>query len=316
MEELAPSTRDCYQVGIDKFRDYMSWGGRDPRNPTQDDLAAWIAYESMFLSTGGLSKYVSSVSKYLKLGLGKRGVELVHEGVSGSVKKGVFKRYGLPVKDDRVPVTIKLLCDIAYRVNKKATNEVCMMAASMIGFFGCLRCGEFTVARRNTKNFIRVRDLKIKDDRVEIFLAKSKTDQFGRGHYIRLKKLDGIADPVSWLRTYFALRKDAHMNAPLFALEDGKPLGRTTLISWLRSQAKAAGFTLWRKLNGISYRRGAAQFLREQGYPLEKLSRWGRWKHEASAAHYIEPSDPIIDEFAAVFQKGLEQAEEGKVWGE
>ena len=86
----------------------------------------------------------------------------------------MFKRYGLPVKDDRVPVTIKLLCDIAHQVNKETTNEVCMMAASTIGFFGCLRCGEFTVARGNAKNFIRVRDLKIRKIEWRFFLPKVK----------------------------------------------------------------------------------------------------------------------------------------------
>ena len=316
MEELATTTRDCYRVGIEKFRDYMYWVGRSPREATPEDLAAWIAYESLFLSTGGVSKYASAVSKFLKLGKGKEGGELVHGGISGSVKTGVFKRYGLPIKDDRVPVTIKLLCDISKNVPRGQLNDVCMMAASIIGFIGCLRCGEFTVPRQNTKNYLRVRDWKCDNGRAQIFLAKSKTDQYGRGHYVKLKSLIGPIDPIIWMQRLFRLRKSSQLNDPLFVLDDGKILSRTTLIAWLRMNAKAVGFASWKKLNGISYRRGAAQYLRDQGYPIEKLSRWGRWRHESSALHYIEPSDAILDEFAAVFQKGISLAEEGKVWGD
>ena len=91
--------------------------------------------------------------------------------------------------------------------------------------------------------------------------------------------------------------------APKNYVPGGKPLDQKTLIDWLRKMGKKVGFPSADKLSGISYRRGGAQALRDQGYGLDELGRLGRWKDQRSAARYLTLTDAVVDEFADAFDK-------------
>jgi len=192
-------------------------------------------------------------------------------------------QYGLPVKDDRENVTIDLLLKIMKKIDLNDPTDLCCMAASVIAFLNCLRCGEFTVNSASDR-FLKRKHWEQGDERGEIFLPYSKTDIMGRGHRIRYRKMKSNLDPVFWMKKYAAsvkVWKNSDMDA-LFVLPNGKPLDRNTLIQWLRRMGNLVGHPRADKLSGISYRRGGAQALRDQGYGLDKLGRIGRWASEAS----------------------------------
>ena len=181
------------------------------------------------------------------------------------------------------------------------------MAACSIAFVNCLRCGEFTVSDKKS-HILKKKDWKQSEERGEIFLEKSKTDFFGRGQMIRYRKMKTFLDPIFWMRLYSDLHQVwTSPEDPLFMLKNGKPLDRKTLVAWIRRKAKMIGYPEADKINGISFRRGGAQALRDQGYQMDQFGVLGRWKTVTSAARYVNLTDPVVDEFAAAFDRATVQ---------
>ena len=75
------------------------------------------------------------------------------------------------------------------------------------------------------------------------------------------------------------------------------------MVRCVREKARSVNYPRWEKLNGISFRRGGAQALREQGYKIEEFGVLGRWMTTKTAARYITLTDPIVDEFANAFDR-------------
>ena len=100
------------------------------------------------------------------------------------------------------------------------------------------------------------------------------------------------------------MRKYAEQNTvwsgrddPLFIMNNGKPLKHSVFLQWVRTTAQRAGFEKYQKLSGISFRRGGAQVLRNQGYAFDKIGSLARWASERNAARYVTLSDEMVDAF-------------------
>ena len=178
------------------------------------------------------------------------------------------------------------------------------------------------VRRSNSKQikrpFLEREDWKQDQDRGQIYLQFSKTDIMGRGHYIKFRKMDFDLDPTFWMKQYEKVNCSWTQKAgePLFTLTNNKPLTSKVLIPWLRKMGRRVGFPNADKLSGISFRRGGAQALRDQGYGLDVLGRLGRWSTPESAARYVTLTDEIVDEFASAFLRASmrNKIECGDVW--
>ena len=277
----------------------------DERNPTERAICEWIAFESLFIEPKSMAKYVQAVRYYLD-SYNKR--EVTRGVLIKRMLRALCKKYGKPVKDDRENVTLDLLLKITKKIDLSDHVEVCCMAASVIAFLNCLRCGEFTI-NNPCDRFLKKGDWKQDPIRGQIYLKYSKTDVFGRGHYIKYRQMDFDLDPIFWMNRYakFAQALEWTEEKPLFMLPNGRPLNRKTLVEWLRKMAKRVGHPNAEKLSGISFRRGGAQALRDQGYGLDKLGRLGRWTTPESAARYVTLTDAVVDEFAGAFLKATQK---------
>ena len=96
--------------------------------------------------------------------------------------------------DDRENVTMQLLSMMRV-IDLEAHNDRCCMAACVVAFLNCLRCGEFTVRSHKQEEFLTVGDWKQAGDRGEIYLKRCKTDVFGRGHFLKYRKMKSDLDP-------------------------------------------------------------------------------------------------------------------------
>lgn len=121
-----------------------------------------------------------------------------------------------------------------------------------------------------------------------------------------------LLDPIFWMHLY-ATKHEAwtgDQTEALFLLKDGAILSRRRMIEWFRNKARP-----WckdpKKLNGISFRRGGAQVLREQGFSMEELGVLGRWLTMRVAARYVQLTDPIVDRFASAFDAAAAQLNKG-----
>jgi len=113
-----------------------------------------------------------------------------------------------------------------------------------------------------------------------------------------------VLDPTFWMGNYAVRHRywTGKTENPLFMMSDGLALTRSRMIEWFRAKAGA-----WHpnpeKLNGISFRRGGAQVLREQGISMDELGVLGRWLTMRAAARYVKLTDPILDRFANAFDR-------------
>ena len=73
------------------------------------------------------------------------------------------------------------------------------MIICIIGFAGFFRIGEILE--------IKLKHISIFDDRVEILIPKSKTDQLREGHIVHIAKTEKTACPRFWMLKYLQVRK-------------------------------------------------------------------------------------------------------------
>jgi len=277
----------------------MSWNGLDESNPSEIDLCRWISFLSLFIEPISICRYLSAVRYFL--------AERCQSRVANSVLvtrmvRGVCKRHGLPEVDDREIMTVPLLLKIMKAIDLNSHDDRCCMAASVLAFLNCLRCGEFTVST-SQDSFLTRGDWKQESGRGQIYLKKCKTDVFGRGHFLKYCRMQSDLDPCFWMSIYAKNHSkwSGKPEDPLFMTGDGKPLTRKFLITWVRKYAKMVAHPRADKMNGISFRRGGADALRRCGYKMEEFGVLGRWLTARAAARYVSLTDPVVDEFARAF---------------
>lgn len=212
------------------------------------------------------------------------------------VLRGLRRRRGsVPVRP-RLPITPDILRALKKHWNPLAAqfDIVMLWAACLVGFFGFLRAGEFTVASMEAFDasvHLSVSDVSV-DSRdspstVRIVLKQSKTDPFRRGAEVFLGRTDNDLCPVAALLCYLARRGAAP--GPLFRLEDGTPLSRPLLVARLRQALLAIGLNC-NLYAGHSLRIGAATAAAARGLEDSTIRTLGRWR--SSAYHAYIRQDP------------------------
>lgn len=281
---------------------------KEEKKPEEEDICEFIAYKSLFIQPLSVVKYLNAIKYYLDAvnqGDKVRGV------IVGRLIRSISIRYGLPMRDDKENITIELLEKMIAQIDLYDHMDLCCTAACIIAFLNCLRCGEFTVTSQEDR-YLKRTDWVQDRVRGQIYLPYSKIDIFGRGHYIKYKKMKAVIDPVFWMRRYTELNKfwEGKDTDPLFVMPDGRPLSRGRFLGWVRQTARKAGFVRYEKLSGISFRRGGAQVLRNQGYAYDKICNLARWAKERNAARYITLSDEMVNEFADAFDRASSRKKE------
>ncbi len=105
------------------------------------------------------------------------------------VLRGIKRLQGTGTKQ-RLPITTSILRKLHKILNLDTYSDALFWAACLIGFFGFLRCDEFTT---NSKEFDTNTNLTVNDIQIDkhicptvvlINIEASKTDQFRRGHVL------------------------------------------------------------------------------------------------------------------------------------
>lgn len=293
------------------YKEFFGWKKWDYKNPSVNQICEFISYESLFIQPTSLIHYISGIKYRLSEDL-LREDNFDHAKVK-HLLRGIAMRYGLPERDTREPMSVELLVRIQKIIDFSDHDNRCYYAAAIIGFLCCLRIGEFTIKNKYSK-FIKKSQWHQNADEGKITLERTKTDIFGRGTEIIYVKMKSKINPIYWMAKYSNENKIwKSPDDPLFVLKSGLPLDRYKLISWLKKNAKTVGFKNYDNLNGISFRRGCVQTLKEQGFPFEEFGKVCRWKNEACAKRYVKTNAKIIKKFAEAFDK---VAEANKAWGE
>ena len=251
-----------------------------------------------FLVGRGLS--FSSIRIYLSA---LRYYQLLHHGTDPAlssfhrlhyVLRGTRRMLPNAVRPKRLPITPQILRTLhQYWSQPQPTiDATCMWAACCVGFFGFLRCGEFTCqswAEYKT-SMLSVQDVSVDNHAnpqvVHLRLRQSKTDVFGVGVVIHLGRTNDLLCPVSSLLAYLAIR--TARPGPLLLLANGNPLSREVLVSHIRRALAASGFDV-SGFTGHSFRIGAATTAGLAGFPDSTIQMLGRWKSDAFTRYLRSP---------------------------
>lgn len=104
-ESIEKSTTSGYNTVFNHYKQYCIANDRDPYHPSVNSICLFISHESLFVKPSSLGKYVSAIKKKLV------GKYIRDESIFNNVKfketlEGIYKRYGLPGKDIRIPISI------------------------------------------------------------------------------------------------------------------------------------------------------------------------------------------------------------------
>ena len=118
----------------------------------------------------------------------------------------------------------------------------------------------------------------------------AKTDPFRCGCFIFLGRGFAPLCPALALTNYLHLRGPGV--GPLFIFQDGRPLLRALLSSFLQATLQAAGIP--GKFSGHSFRIGAATTAAQRGVPDHLIKTMGRWSSDAYLFYVRTPVDTIL----------------------
>ena len=215
------------------------------------------------------------------------------------VIRGTKREQGSSVRP-RLPITITILSRIQSLLDPENYSDSLFWAACCLGFFGFLRCGEFTTS---SGSFAPSTDLSLDDVQVDrtinptvllLRIKASKTDQFRKGHTVRIGATGAKICPIRALMSFLHLRGSGP--GPLLRHETGEALSRQTFLSWLQSSLALLGIE--GNYSGHSFRIGAATTAATVGIPDHLIKTMGRWLSDAYQL-YIRTPSVVLEQVAA-----------------
>ena len=260
---LASTTQKCYSSSQKHYLSFCSKHNLQPIPPTEHTLLLFISQLGLDnLSPSTIKNYLAAIRNLL-----------IHAGIPNHqlytprvelVLRGI-KRCKVGAIKSRLPITPIVLSHLKVAWSTHPISQDCRMlwAAACTGFFGFLRCAEFTVP--SVTAFDPCKHLTLDDvsvcrsqsvvSTIVLHIKVSKTDQFGKGVDIYLTRTGTSLCPVSALLGYLSARGTS--KGPLFVLTNGIPLTRSLLVSRVRSALSSRGFEV-DKYSGHSFRIVAA----------------------------------------------------------
>jgi hypothetical protein len=212
-----------------------------------------------------------------------------------------IKKKHVSIPRVRRPITTAVLYSLAGVLGARNTDktQALLWAALCVGFYGALRCGEFTInGIFDASIHLCYGDIAFKrhdtsdQEYVSLTLKASKTDPFRRGCTVLLVATDKCACPVIALRTYLSLSPPCPADFPLFHLVDGTPLTRSCYVKMLQDALGKAGYE-GSEFNGHSLRKGFATSASAGKVPDHVISTIGRWSSDCYK-NYIQTPFSVI----------------------
>ena len=210
------------------------------------------------------------------------------------VLRGIKRLQGIGTAP-RLPITISILRKLHLLIDPSNYVDALFWAACLTGFFGFLRCGEFTTqsAQFDPNINLSLTDIQV-DKRINpavvlINIKASKTDQFRKGHILRIGVSGSNICAVQALMTFLHHRGSAP--GPLFAFPNGRPLSRDKFCAWLQDALLRIGET--GHFSGHSLRIGAATTAAAAGIPDHLIKTLGRWISDAYQLYIRTPPSTL-----------------------
>ena len=290
---LATSTQKAYSSGQKRFLAFCTKFNLQAFPPSEHTILLFISQlgvDGLTMST--IKSYLASIRNLLinngfqYTNLYSTRVELVLRGI-----KRV--KCTTATSKARLPITPDILGAIKSVWSTKSWEEKMLWAAACLGFFGFLRCAEFTIISASAfdpAKHLTLGDVFVKPKgQIPIMAVKvkmSKTDQFGKGAWLYFQRTGVPLCPVEAMLGYLQLR--GPKEGPLFLTNSGQPLTRSYFLTRVRKALAQAGIDDSR-FAGHSFRIGAATTALRAGVSDAKIKMMGRWESSAYQLYLHTP---------------------------
>ena len=194
-----------------------------------------------------------------------------------------------PTLKERLPVTLHMLATFHdWTISEPSYPNILFTACAFLAFFGFLRVSEFTALAPNSrKRGLRLSNVDLRSDRVELTLLDTKTDKSEQGTLVVVAKQGSHPCPVRWLAEFIRRRPTSFQDDFLFVEENNSPISavwfRDTLKTWCERTGQGGNY------NTHSLRIGGATAAWAAGLSEGEIQRLGRWTSRCFM-RYIKPN--------------------------
>lgn len=286
LRSLAPSTGRAYHAA---WRDWSAFRARScgEGESEEDCLLAfvWEHYQKG-RSKAAMSSALAGISFYARLG---GGFDPTRSFVLAKALRGWARLRPAPA-DTRKPIDrhlLRKLLAVLPGVADSGFEATLFGLAFSCAFFGAFRVGELVAASgRSEDTGLLFSDVEVKVGSVLCRVARSKTDQLGRGRWVSLLAQPGDpVCPVELAAAYSPIRPQGGVQWLLH--RNGLPLTRFQFGAVLRRCLVQLGLAAG-DYGTHSFRIGAATCAAARGVSDEGIQTLGRWRSKAFRS-YVRP---------------------------
>lgn len=277
---LSENTKEAYKYDL---QDFIKHGGKLPASV--QDIMAYMTVNATKVCPDTLKRKKGTISKWHQLnGLD----DPTKDARVDMLMKGIRREHGRPIKRAK-PFTIEHLKKISEHLKQTSTaHSIRNRAMILIGFTGALRRSELLG--------ICYEHLEFTDNGLEIFLPRSKTDQFNKGEKVAIHKgkkteFCPVSALIHWIST-------ARINSEIIFRQISwrgkvlnKPLVGRTVNYILKQISLDCGIEDSNLFSGHSMRRGYVTEATIQGRSPEQIAKHGRWKKASNVYEYIDDEE-------------------------
>ena len=290
---LADSTKSSYSTAQKRYLSFCSQLNLSPLPLTEKTLC---------LQLRTISAYLSAL-RHLQISAGLQAPQTDSWPWLHYVTRGLKRSLG-QANRTRLPITssiMRQLQEIWSGPEAKFTDKL-FWAIACTAFFGFFRLGELLPkSSGSAQPTLSLSDLSTDSHySPSIFilnLKRSKTDPFGKGTKIYLRKSGNLLCPVQALVDFLLLRPN--ITGGLFIWENGSVVSKEQFISALRLTLVQVGLDS-KLFAGHSFRIGAATSAASAGVPAHVIKHLGRWSSDAHLLYIRSDNDPQVTGIASI----------------
>jgi hypothetical protein len=270
-----------------------------PPIPSESEMEQFVSYcaQQLHLGYGSIKLYLTAVRhRYIEGGHGDILADMLRLKLT---LRGIRKVHSKP-KRHRIPLTAPMLVKLGRQLTTRGLlgrhEDMLLWAALCVGFFGALRCGEFTDGNLLVEDVTFLYDRDLKKQYVALQLKSSKTDPFRQGCALWLCATNQLLCPYQSLLVYYntCVRGVRTAGQPLFAHSNGETMSRGSFVQNLHCALEAVGIQTT-GLTGHSLRKGLATTAAAAKIEDSLISVMGRWASDCYKIYITTPLSTIAD---------------------
>jgi integrase len=290
----ADNTRKAYRSDV---RHFERWGGLLPA--TTHCVISYLTHYAPTLNPRTLARRVTALKQWhLYQGFS----DPTHHASVTKTLTGIARVHGQPAKKAHALTSEELERIVTYLNSLPSLAATRDIALLLIGYFGALRRSELMN--------LSVADFNWVEQRIDVHLSVSKTDQEHQGQYVALPYGRGELCPVTALKAWLVRSgiKEGYIFRSIGKADTLKErkLSPSAVNVILKKRANESGFKDIGSLSSHSFRRGVTTEASLAKASLQTIMRHGRWKSVKTVMEYIDAAERFTDNMATLVMKKKE----------